>query len=396
MMRPASLSKSEMSSGCRTGLGVGQGAVVVGADLREEVAAPRRQRPHPVADVRQIEGERQAGELVERLLGVAQVAAVDPARPQRAGRDPAPERVRVQPDEGRLELRLQHLASAEDLHLPAFRLGLRREAHDPVAEEHEGGDPVLDLRRERGTLGQRQGQVFAGDDQVVGGVLRRGGDAQMAQVVDRVDGLLIEDAPSPRAVADHVEPPRLQPAAGARLEEQLDRQPITVALGMVVERGLEPRRRSDAVHAGPHLLVREPRGRAGVGRGRRQGHVGVGVAGDQRRLQRPDERFVAGRRAGPVVGRLGAARLREQEHEPRRAEESTVVHGRFTPRPSYPKRAGTRGTLGPADPRSAVTISIRATAARPRGCRFCTVDLPAHPPLPRARGGVPRWTGSCL
>ena len=249
-------------------LHVGQGAVVLGADLREKIAASRREGPDAVADVRQVQGERQRNELVEHRLGVAQGAPVHPARPQRAGRHPGPERVRVQPDEGRLELRFQHLASAEDLHLPALRLGLRREAHDAVAEQHEAGDPLLGLRHERRPLVERQGEVLAGDDQVVGGVLGRGGDAQVAQAVDRVDGVLVEEAPSPAPVlADDVEPPRLQPAARARLEEQLDHQPIPGALGVALERGFEARRRGDPVDAGPHLLGREPRGRVAVGRG---------------------------------------------------------------------------------------------------------------------------------
>ena len=345
-------------------LRVGQGAVVLGADLGEEIAAARRERPDPVADVRQIEGERQRHELFEHRLGVAQRAPVHAPRPQRARRHLGPVRVRVQADEGRLELRLEHLAPAEYLHLPALRLGLRGETHDAVAEEHEAGDPVVGLRHERGTLGQGQGQVFTGDDQVVGRVLRRGGDAQMAQVVDRVDGVLLEDAPCPaRAVADDVEPPRLQPAARARLEEQLEHQPIAGALGMAVERGLEARRRGDPVDAGPHVLGREPRGRIAVGRRRRQGDVRARIAGQHRRFQGFDERFVAGGRPGAVGRRLRAAWMREQEQEPRRAEQSTGVHGWFTPRPIlYPNGAGE-----PAGRVGLGRMHRRSTALRPEG-----------------------------
>ena len=247
-------------------LHVGQRAVPFGADLGEKVAAARWERPDPVADVRQIQGERQRNEFVEHVPGVVEGSPVHPARPQRAGRDPGPERVRVQPDERRFELRLQRVSAAEDLHLPAFRLRLRGEAHDAVAEEHETGDPVLGLGHEHRPLGQRQRQVFTRDDQIVGDVVGRGGETQVAQVVDRVDGVLIENTPSARRVADHVELPRLETAPRPGLGKQLDHDPPAGVLGRVVERGLETRRHGDPVHAGSHVRARERRGGAAVGR----------------------------------------------------------------------------------------------------------------------------------
>ena len=55
---------------------------------------------------------------------------------------------------------------AEDLDLAFFGLRRRMEAHRAAAEQHDGGDALVDVGDEHRALGEREVEILGGDLQI--------------------------------------------------------------------------------------------------------------------------------------------------------------------------------------------------------------------------------------
>ena len=176
----------------------------------------------------------------------------------------------MHPDERRFERCLQRLVTAEDPHLTPLRLRLRGETHRSLAQKHEPGHPDLGLGNEY-RPGQRQRQVFAQHHQVVGSVLLGGGQAQVAQAVDRVDVRLVANTPDGIVPLPHdLELPCFEPSPRPRFGEHLDGQRVAGVLRQILDRYAEPWTDDGTIHTGVQILASERFRGVPIRGGRRQ------------------------------------------------------------------------------------------------------------------------------
>src|SRR5262249_57015217 len=105
------------------GARVGQRVVAPRADLGEEVARTRHQRPRVAAQVAEIDDERLDRFLAEDVLRALEVARVDGARLQLRRRAQRLEIRGTDPDERGIEARGNGLARAQEFDLALFSTG---------------------------------------------------------------------------------------------------------------------------------------------------------------------------------------------------------------------------------------------------------------------------------
>ena len=219
--------------GFRARLGVRQRVEAAGPYFRHEVSRPGQERPGVAAQVAQIDAERFRRLLAEHLLGAPRSSRrVTPPARRAVPVDVRLEISRIEADERRVEARVERLASAEDLHLPFFRVGRRMKVHRASPQEDERRDALIDVGHEHGTVRERQVEVLGGDVEVVRGELSGGIEAETVQVVDRRHAFLIGDGPLAIAAgfadAFDVEPPRRHARARAELGERVHHEAVSV------------------------------------------------------------------------------------------------------------------------------------------------------------------------
>ncbi len=272
-----------MSSGLAAGADVGERAEAApGANLGEEVADRRNQRPSLAAQVGELDAERLADLVLEDRLGAAErrgrhrllgeraadvVGAIDRVIAEEGGADPDP----------------QLGLAGENPQLPLLHRRLRRELHRAVTQHDEPGFALGRDRGEGDAGREREQQILGADGEIADAVLLAGVEREAVEAVGGAERLGVGEAPD--AVgrrSRRVDRPRARrrPAALV-LDEDLEQQPEAGVVGGILERR--------AIALADHRPHR-PRDGLRLGEGRQA----IAVGGGGRRRHRQDLRRLTG------------------------------------------------------------------------------------------------------
>ena len=173
--------------GLAAGAHVGERAeAALGADLGEEVADRRNQRPALAAQVGELDAERLADLLLEDGLRLAQARRRHRLLGQRAA-DAIVTIDRVIAEEGGADRRAQLGLAREDAQLRLLHRRLRHELHRAVAEDHHPGLAVRGRRDVGDAAREREQQILGADREIADAELPVRIEREAVQAVRRAE-----------------------------------------------------------------------------------------------------------------------------------------------------------------------------------------------------------------